>query len=63
MTLDEAVIQASTPTAKSAAELLGALSELMEQYPTALLDSSRLPAPKNKMKAVIKDVWKLGRVD
>jgi len=30
----------------------------MEGYPTALLDSSRLPAPKHKMKAVIKDVWK-----
>ena len=48
-----------TPTEKSSAELLGALGQLMERYPpTALLDSSRLPAPKQKMKAVIKDVWK-----
>jgi hypothetical protein len=41
----------------SSAELLGKLGELMERYPTALLDTSRLPAPKQKMKAVIKEVW------
>ncbi len=56
--LNEAAIQIATPTEKSPAELLDALCELMEQYPTALLDSSKLPAPKHKMKAVIKDVWK-----
>lgn len=46
------------PTEKSSAELLGALGELMERYPTALLDSSRLPAPKQQIKAAIKNVWK-----
>jgi hypothetical protein len=38
----------------SSAELLG---ELMERYPTALLETSGLLAPKQKMKAVIKEVW------
>ena len=56
--LNEVEIQVATPAQKSSAELLGALGELMERHPTALLDSSRLPAPKHKMKAVIKDVWK-----
>lgn len=56
--LNEAGIPVAIPTEKSSAQLLGALGELMERYPTALLDSSRLPAPKHKMKAVIKDVWK-----
>ncbi len=30
----------------------------MERYPTALLDAARLPAPKQKMKTVIKEVWR-----
>lgn len=42
---------------KSDAALLGALGGLMEQYPTALLDTGRLPASKQKMKVVIKEVW------
>jgi hypothetical protein len=37
---------------------VGALGQLMEQHPTALLDTARLPAPKQKMKAVIKEVWR-----
>jgi hypothetical protein len=49
------------PIEKSSAELVGALGELMEQYPTAFLDSSRLPAPKKKMKTAIMDVWKRER--
>jgi hypothetical protein len=38
--------------------LLGKLGQLMERYPTALLDTYWLPAPKQKMKAVIKDMWR-----
>jgi hypothetical protein len=30
----------------------------MERYPTALLDAARLPATKQKMKTVIKEVWR-----
>jgi hypothetical protein len=43
---------------KTPVGLLGALGELMERYPTALLDSSRLPAPKQVLKTVIKNAWK-----
>src|SRR5271167_4819206 len=37
----------------SSAALLGTLGELMERHPTALMGTSRLPAPKQAMKAVI----------
>ena len=45
-------------TSASPAALLGALGELMERHPTALMGTSRLPAPKQTMKAVIKEVWR-----
>jgi hypothetical protein len=48
----------SKTAAQSDADLLGALGELMEQYPTALLDATRLPASKQKMKEVIREVWR-----
>ncbi|HVH76531.1 MAG TPA: hypothetical protein VM755_16565 [Stellaceae bacterium] len=41
----------------SPAALLGALAEIMERHPTGLMGTSRLPAPKQIMKAVIKEVW------
>jgi hypothetical protein len=41
-----------------AADLLGKLGDLMEHYPIALMDSYRLPASKQTMKTVIKDVWR-----
>jgi hypothetical protein len=41
-----------------AADLIGKLGELMERYPIALLDSARLPASKQTLKTVIKDVWR-----
>lgn len=46
------------PPAEPNTELIGALGELMERYPTALLDTARLPASKQKMKDVIKEVWR-----
>jgi hypothetical protein len=46
------------PPVQTNADLLGALGELMERYPTALLDMTRLPASKQKMKEVIKEVWR-----
>jgi hypothetical protein len=46
-----------TAAPPSSAALLGALGELMEQHPTALMDTSRLLAPKQRMKAVIKEAW------
>jgi hypothetical protein len=42
--------------ANPAADLIGKLGELMERYPVALMDSSRLPASKQTMKTVIEDV-------
>jgi hypothetical protein len=42
----------------SDADLLGAFGRLMERYPRALLGTARLPASKQKMKAVIKEVWR-----
>ena len=55
--LDEAATLALAPPATSSAELLGGLGELMERHPTSVLDTSRLPASKQKMKAVIREVW------
>ena len=55
--LDEAATPAVAPPATSSAELLGGLGELMERHPTSVLDTSRLPASKQKMKAVIREVW------
>jgi len=54
--LNEAATLAVAPPPKSAAELLGALGELMEQHPNLLLDISCLPAPKQNMKAAIKEM-------
>jgi len=48
---------ARSPVDESA-DLIGKLGELMERYPTALMDSSRLPASKQTMKTAIKDVWR-----
>jgi len=45
-------------TSASPAALIGALGELMERYPTALMGTCWLPAPKQTMKAVIKEVWR-----
>lgn len=42
----------------SPAALLGALGELMERHPTALMGTRRLPAPKQAMKTVIKEAWR-----
>ena len=42
----------------SAAALLSALGDLMERHPTALMGTSRLPAPKQAMKAAIKEMWR-----
>lgn len=47
-------IAVSAPSAES---LLRALGSVIENYPTALMDASRLPAPKQTMKAVIKEAW------
>jgi hypothetical protein len=44
--------------ANPAADLIGKLGDLMERYPVALMDSSRLPASKQTMKTVIEDVWR-----
>jgi hypothetical protein len=55
--LNEAATPAVAPPPQSSAELLGAFCELMERHPTCLLDTSRLPASKQKMKAVIREVW------
>ena len=38
--------------------ILDSLGELMERHPTALMGTSWLPAPKQTIKAVIKDVWR-----
>jgi hypothetical protein len=43
---------------KSNADLLGELGRLMEQYPTAFLDTAQLPASKQKLKDVIKEIWR-----
>jgi hypothetical protein len=42
----------------SPAALLGALAELIENHPAALMDTTRLPVPKQTLKAVIKEVWR-----
>lgn len=55
--LKEAATPAVAPPPKSSAELLGAFCELMERHSASLLDTSRLPAPKQKMKAAIIEVW------
>ena len=55
--LNEAATPAVVPPPKSSAELLGAFCELMEQHPTSQFDISRLPASKQKMKGVIREVW------
>src|ERR1051326_3521407 len=55
--LDEATTAVAPPPAESYAELLGRLCELMEQHPTSIFETSRLPASKQKMKAVIREVW------
>ncbi len=43
---------------KALADPLTVLGNLMERYPTALLDTTRLAAPKRKMKDIIKQVWR-----
>jgi hypothetical protein len=43
--------------APSSVALLGALGDLMEQHPTALMGTSKLPASKQAMKAIIKEAW------
>lgn len=55
--LTEAATPAVVPPPKSSAELLGGFCELIERHPASLLDASRLPAPKQEMKAVIREVW------
>jgi hypothetical protein len=50
--------RAAPSRAAPAADLIGKLGELMETYPTALMDSSRLPASKQTMKTAIKEVWR-----
>jgi hypothetical protein len=55
--LNEAAAPAEASPTKSSAELLGAVCDLMERHPTSLLDSCRLPASKQKIKAAIKEVW------
>lgn len=50
--------EATAKTSASPAALLDALGELMENYPTALMDTARLPASKQTMKTVIKEVWR-----
>jgi len=55
--LNEAATLAAAPPPKSSAELLGTFCELMERYPTSLLDISCLPASKQKMKTAIKEMW------
>lgn len=52
--------QSASPAAAqpSPAALLGTLGELMEKHPTALMGTSKLPAAKQTMKAVIKEVWR-----
>jgi hypothetical protein len=36
-------------------EIIETLGELMERYATAILDTSKLPAPKQEIKRAIKD--------
>src|SRR5579884_3401389 len=49
--------RAVPPPQQSAADLLAALGELMEEYPTALLGTSKLPASKETIKNAIKQIW------
>ncbi len=42
---------------KAFPEIVGAFGALMEHYPTAILDSSKLPVSKTQMKRVIKRGW------
>jgi hypothetical protein len=43
----------------STSNLLKTLGQLMEEYPTALMDTSRLPASKQLMKEAIKEGWRV----
>jgi len=54
--LNEVATPAAAPP-QSPAELLGRYCELIERHPTSVLDSSRLPASKQKMKVAIKQMW------
>lgn len=47
-------VTAAPPSAES---MLRALGAVIERHPTALMGTSRLPAPKQAMKAVIKEAW------
>jgi hypothetical protein len=49
--------QSDKPSQGSAADLLAALGRLMEEHPTALMGTTRLPAPKQEMKTAIKQAW------
>jgi hypothetical protein len=40
-----------------AREAVASLGDLMEQFPTAFLDTSKLPLPKADMKTALKIVW------
>jgi hypothetical protein len=50
--------QTKRMTADEAVEAVGRLGELIERYPLAIFDSSRLPLPKSQMKQAIKGMWK-----
>jgi hypothetical protein len=45
-------------TGNKAVEAVERLGELIQRYPLAIFDSSRLPLPKSQMKLAIKAVWK-----
>lgn len=45
--------------ARDVADIISRYGELLEKYPTAYMDESWLPAPKEQMRLVFKAAWKM----